>query len=287
MKREHQFIFCYVIIATSVVLMLQSYLGFFEKGHIQTSLYSEFEQILNEGSQVRPLSEVVRGAPWRRQIALTFDGGSGADALPELLAALRGASVKCTFFLTGEWVQRYPNSAKQIVTEGHEIGNHTWSHPDLSTLSDRDISWEIERADAAIQAFYGQSTRPLFRAPFGARNNRVLRVVHALGYRSVYWSLDSLDSVGVAKSSSFIVAMVTSQPDKILDGAIVLLHVGNTSTARALPEILRVLKARHFEFVSVTRLIPSLRNIDRGASHHPSLSLALSHPLEVCTFIRF
>ena len=174
-------------------------LGFFEKGHIQTSLYSEFEQILNEGSQVRPLSEVVRGAPWRRQIALTFDGGSGADALPELLAALRGASVKCTFFLTGEWVQRYPNSAKQIVTDGHEIGNHTWSHPDLTTLSDRDISWEIERADAAIQAFYGQSTRPLFRAPFGARNNRVLRVVHALGYRSVYWSLDSLDSVGVGQ----------------------------------------------------------------------------------------
>ena len=59
------------------------------------------------GSQVRPLSEVVRGAPGRRQIALTFDGGSSADALPELLAALRGASVKCTFFLTGEWVQRY------------------------------------------------------------------------------------------------------------------------------------------------------------------------------------
>ena len=223
------------------------------------------------GSQVRPLSEVVRGAPGRRQIALTFDGGSRADALPELLAALRGASVKCTFFLTGEWVQRYPNSAKQIVTEGHEIGNHTWSHPDLSTLSERDISWEIKRADAAIQAFYGQSTRPLFRAPFGARNNRVLRVVHALGYRSIYWSLDSLDSVGSPKSSSFIIAKVTFQPDEVLDGAIVLFHVGNASTARALPDILRVLKARHFELVSVTTLIPGLRNIDRGASHHPSL----------------
>ena len=110
------------------------------------------------GSQVRPLSEIVRGAPGRRQIALTFDGGSSADALPELLAALRGASVKCTFFLTGEWVQRYPDSAKQIVADGHEIGNHTWSHPDLSTLSERDISWEIKRADAAIQAFSGRTS---------------------------------------------------------------------------------------------------------------------------------
>jgi peptidoglycan/xylan/chitin deacetylase (PgdA/CDA1 family) len=167
------------------------------------------------GAQVRPLSEVVRGAPGRRQIALTFDGGSGADALPELLAALRDASAKCTFFLTGEWVQRYPNSAKQIVRDGHEIGNHTWSHPDLTTLSERDISWEINRADAAIQAFYGQSTRPLFRAPFGARNNRVLRFVHALGYRSIYWSLDSLDSVGPPKYSmarSFCSMAVTVRP---------------------------------------------------------------------------
>lgn len=227
---------------------------------------SHEQQGSTSGSQVRPLSEIVRGAPGRRQIALTFDCGGGADALPELLAALRDASVKCTFFLSGEWVQRYPNSAKQIVRDGHEIGNHTWSHPDLTILSERDISSEIKRADAAIVTLYGRSTRPLFRAPFGARNSRVLTVVHALGYRSIYWSLDSLDSVGSAKSSSFITAMVVSQPDQKLDGAIVLLHVGNDSTAHAVSEILRVLKARHFEFVSVSALIPSLKNIQK----HPS-----------------
>ena len=77
---------------------------------------------------------------------------------------------------------------KQIVADGHEIGNHSWSHSDLTTLSDRDISWEITRADAAIQPFYGRSTHPLFRAPFGARNKRVLKVVDALEYRSIYWS---------------------------------------------------------------------------------------------------
>jgi peptidoglycan/xylan/chitin deacetylase (PgdA/CDA1 family) len=216
------------------------------------------------GRGIHPLNEVVRGAPGRRQIALTFDAGAGADALPELLAALRDESAKCTFFLIGEWVQRYPNSIKQIVADGHEIGNHSWSHPDLTTLSDRGVSWEITRADAAIQPFYGRSTRPLFRAPFGARNKRVLRVVEALEYRSIYWSLDSLDSVGSPKSSSFIVARITTQPDQVLDGAIVLFHVGNESTARALPEILRILKARHFECVFVSFLIPRLRNNGYG-----------------------
>jgi Polysaccharide deacetylase len=72
------------------------------------SLNNEQESMLGRG--IRPMNEVVRGAPGRRQIALTFDAGAGADALPELLAALRHASVKCTFFLSGEWVQRYPNA---------------------------------------------------------------------------------------------------------------------------------------------------------------------------------
>jgi len=212
------------------------------------------------GLGLRTLSEVVRGARGRRLIALTFDAGDGVDALPELLAALRNASVKCTFFLTGKWVQRYPNSAKQIVADGQEIGNHGWSHSDLTTLSDGDIFREIKRADAAIQPIYGRSTRPLFRAPFGARNQRVLRVAEALEYRSIYWSLDSLDSVGLPKSSSFIVARITAQPDQVLDGAIVLFHVGNESTARALPEILRILKARHFECVVISSLIITFQN---------------------------
>lgn len=226
-----------------------------EAAHV-TSLNNQRPSMLRlEGPT---LSESARAAPGKRQIALTFDAGDGVDGLPELLAALRTTSVKCTFFLTGEWVQRYPKSAKQIVADGHEVGNHTWSHLDLTRLSDEEISWEIKRADVAIQACSGRSTRPLFRAPFGARNERVLRIAHTLGYRSVYWSLDTLDSVRPAKNSLFITSRVTTQPDKVLDGAIVLFHVGNVSTAHAIPEILQVLRTRNLEVVPVSALIPAL-----------------------------
>jgi peptidoglycan/xylan/chitin deacetylase (PgdA/CDA1 family) len=245
-------------------LLLQSFVFLFS---LSPTLESAGDGlILNQrkpmlGLEPHTTDEAVRVAPGRRQIALTFDAGDGVEALPELLASLWNASVKSTFFLTGKWVQRYPDSVKQIVTDGHEIGNHSWSHPDLTALSDQEISWEIKRADIAIRSFYGRSTRPLFRAPFGARNEQVLGVVEALGYRSIYWSLDSLDSVGPLKNSSFIIARITEQPDQVLNGAIVLFHVGNESTARALPEILRNLKARHLECVVVSSLISHLPSI--------------------------
>ena len=165
--------------------------------------------------------EVTRAAPGKGEIALTFDASGSADGLSQLLAVLRDASVRCTFFVTGEWLQRYPKGAKQILAGGHEIGDHTWSHPDLTRLSDQGISAEIQRADAAIQIAFGHRARPLFRAPFGARNERVLKVAYGMGYRSIYWSIDSLDAIRPAISSVSIVSNILKERDETLDGAIV------------------------------------------------------------------
>jgi peptidoglycan/xylan/chitin deacetylase (PgdA/CDA1 family) len=198
--------------------------------------------------------EVSCVAPGKRQIALTFDASGSADGLSQLLTVLRDASVRCTFFLTGEWIRRYPKDAKQILAGGHEIGDHTWSHPDLTRLSDQEISSEIQRADAAIQVAFGHRARPLFRAPFGARNERVLKVAHAMGYRSIYWSIDSLDAIRPAISSVSIVSNILKQTDETLDGAIVRFNVGTPPTARAMGEILRGLKARDLEPVPVSTL---------------------------------
>jgi len=200
------------------------------------------------------LAEIERGPRHRHHVCLTFDAGGVADGLPTLLDELDVAKVRCTFFLTGRWAAKYPALAKEIHRRGHEIGNHTWSHPDLTGLDDKDIRLQLEQADAALKEVTGRSTKPLFRAPFGARDRRVLRVTNEAGYVSVYWSLDSLDSVDPPKSARFLVDRVTGRNDEEIEGGIILMHVGEPSTVQAVPAILSNLASRGFSMVKVSKL---------------------------------
>jgi len=145
------------------------------------------------------ISEIERGPRPSGQIALTFDAGGEADCVSDLIAALAGAHVASTFFITGKWAQQNPECAAEIWKHGHEIGNHTWSHLDLTRQPDATVRDEIKRAGVFLTDLCGQNPRPLWRAPFGARNARVLGIAHSLGYRSIYWTLDSLDSVDPPK----------------------------------------------------------------------------------------
>src|SRR5687768_12452044 len=105
----------------------------------------------------------------------------------------------------------------------------------------------------------GQSPRPRLRAPFGERNERVLRIAANLGYRSIYWTIDSLDSVEPRKTPEFLIDRITSKTDAELDGAIILMHVGIKSTAEALPAIIENLQERGFKLVTVSTLLGSAR----------------------------
>jgi len=202
-----------------------------------------------------PLDEVVRGKTGKKEVAITLDAGAEAAALPKMLTALDKASVKITFFVTGTWAQQNPDYIQQMASSGHEIANHTWSHPDLTEVSDAQIKDEIERTDALLLRLTGRSTRPLWRAPYGSRNTHVLSVVNSLGYRSIMWTLDSLDSVGQPKSSQFLIDRVTGQSNSQLDGGIILMHVGNATTADALPAILQNLQQRSFKVVPISELL--------------------------------
>jgi peptidoglycan/xylan/chitin deacetylase (PgdA/CDA1 family) len=208
---------------------------------------------------VTPFGEVVRGVKGRHQIALTFDAGANAECFDDLIAALEAARVHSTFFITGNFAQRHEQCAKAIVKHGHEIGNHTWSHADLTKQSDENVREEIVRGETLLTEISGQSPRPRFRAPFGERNDRVLRIAANLGYRSIYWTLDSLDSVEPRKTAPFLIGRVTNKTDADLDGAIVLMHVGEKSTADALPVIIADLQGRGFELVTVSTLLQPAR----------------------------
>lgn len=201
------------------------------------------------------LSEIVRGKTGQKRVAITLDAGGDAVAFPKMIAALNKYGIKVTFFLTGTWAQQNPSYVSQIVSSGMEVANHSWSHPDFTTLSDEEIKDELNRTDALLAKYTGESTKPLMRFPYGARNAHTSALVNSMGYRSVYWTIDSLDSVGQPKTAQFLIDRITKQTDAQLDGEIVLMHLGNATSGDALPVILENLTSRGFKVVTISKLI--------------------------------
>jgi len=150
-----------------------------------------------------PLPEVPAGEPSRlvvhgdrscMQVALTYDAGSGAAGAEAILDVLKKHGVTVTFFLTGKWAEQYPDLARRIALDGHEVGNHSYSHPDLTTLSDEEVLRQIRDAEEAITAATGRPPAPLFREPYGAYSDHERRLVRQAGYSySIYWEVDTLD----------------------------------------------------------------------------------------------
>ena len=125
-----------------------------------------------------------------RRVWLTFDDGPYPATTGEILEALDRHGVKAVFFMVGRNVQAYRATAEAVASAGHWVGNHTWSHPDLTRLGDQQIKDEIDRTQQVIGDLEGTK---LFRPPYGARNSRVDAVVAGLGYRTVLWTVDTLD----------------------------------------------------------------------------------------------
>lgn len=217
---------------------------------------------------VQRTREVWRGPRGHRRIALTYDAGSDDKHAAELLAALRDARAPATFFLTGAFARKYPDLVRQITADGHPIYNHSLTHPPFTKLSAAEIARQLAEADAIISELTGQPTLPCWRPPFGDRDQRVLRAAAAEGYQSIYWTLDSHDSIGEEKSAAQILARLTNPPpargqaDDFLDGAIILMHVGKRGTAEAAPDIIRDYRSRGFTLVTISELL--------GASTQPS-----------------
>jgi len=151
--------------------------------------------------------------------------------------------------------QKNRECAEAITKRGHEVGNHTWNHLNLTQQSDVVVRDEIMRAEGILAQISGQSPRPLWRAPYGERDARVLRIARNLGYRSICWTLDSLDGVEPIKTMHFLIERITGRTDDELDGAIILMHVGFRSTAEALPAIVSDLQNRGFHLVTVSQLL--------------------------------
>jgi peptidoglycan/xylan/chitin deacetylase (PgdA/CDA1 family)/phage tail protein X len=205
------------------------------------------------GSAASPSVLVSRVTTSAKVMALTFDFGSDAGNVSSILAALGDQGVKATFFVTGRAATTYPTAVRSIVTSGHEIGNHSYTHPNFTGLTSTQIADELSRAATAIRTASGQSPKPLFRPPDGAYNAAVLQAVGNAGYpHTIMWSIDTADWQG--PSSTSIRDRVVS---RAVPGAIVLMHVGAGApgTPGALSGMITSLKASGYRFVTVSQLL--------------------------------
>lgn len=201
--------------------------------------------------QVAGRGEVVRGDPAVPVIALTFDAGAGSGAIHELLDVLRDRGVPSTFFVAGAFADRYPDIVARIAEEGHELANHSYTHPDFRTLSDQQMRVELRRGTQAIERAAGGPIAPLWRPPFGGRDDRVLRVVEEEGFRSIYWTFDSGDWI----EGTTAARIINTDLRRAVNGAVVVHHVSPVATARAMPTTIDELRRQGYKLVTVSELM--------------------------------
>lgn len=185
------------------------------------------------------------------QIALTFDAAWGNEDTKQIMEILRKHNVKVTFFMTGGWVDSYPEDVKMILAEGHDLGNHSENHKNMSQISDSEIKEEVMKVHEKVKELTGYDMF-LFRPPYGDYDNHVIKGVRACGYYPIQWDVDSLDWKDYGVDS--IVNTVCSHKH-LGNGSIILCHNGAKYTAQALDTLITTLKDKGYEFVPLSQLI--------------------------------
>lgn len=197
-----------------------------------------------------PSALINKGNSNQKEIALTFDAGSDIAGI-RILDVLKKHGVKSTFFLTGKFVEKFPDQAKKIVAEGHEIANHSYGHEDFTQISHEARLQSIQKTENVIQNILGIHKKTYFRFPYGASNQSALKSVGEAGYRySIHWSIDTID--WQQPEASMIVERILS---KASNGAIVLMHIGGNNTPEAVDQVLPLLKEQGYKIVTVSEVL--------------------------------
>ena len=181
--------------------------------------------------------------------SLSFDAAWGNEDTEKLIEILAKYNVKATFFVVGEWVDKYPQSVKALSDAGHEIMNHSDTHPHMPTLTREQMIKELSECNNKIEKITG--TRPiLFRAPYGDYDNTMLETVKSIGMYTIQWDVDSLDWKDYTADAIFSRVTTRVQP-----GSIVLFHNAAKNTPEALPKIIEKLQKDGYSLVPISKLI--------------------------------
>lgn len=186
-----------------------------------------------------------------KKIALTFDAAWGNEDTQEILEVLAKHDIHVTFFMTGGWVQKYPDDVKAILAAGHDLGNHSENHKNMSQLSDSEKKEELMAVHNRVKELTGYEMF-LFRPPYGDYDNDVITTAAGCGYYTIQWDVDSLDWKDYGTES--IINTVCNHKH-LGPGSIILCHNGAKYTASALDTMITNLKDAGYEFVPVSELI--------------------------------
>lgn len=184
-----------------------------------------------------------------KKVAISFDVSWGTDNTEKILDILDKYNVKATFFIVGGWIDDSPDKVKEIYDRGHEIGNHSNKHPDMTKLSKDKIIEDIDICDAKVRKVTGEGTK-LFRFPEGAYNNLAVDTVKETGHYSVQWDVDSIDWKEQGADIEYNRIISKTKP-----GSILLFHNNAKYTPENLPRVIEELQSKGYKFVKVGDLI--------------------------------
>jgi len=193
-------------------------------------------------------------------VAITFDDGPSPENTPRLLDMLKKRGLKATFFVVGQCAVEYPDIMKRIAAEGHEIGNHSWSHPLLTKLGEGAVTEQLQRTHDAIQQTAGVTAK-VMRPPYGGftANQRVW-AHKKWGYKTILWDVDPLD--WKVRNAGHVESEILK---RTVNGSIILAHDIHKSTVDAMPGTLDGLLAKGHKFVTVSELLA----MDRPTAPRP------------------
>ena len=187
----------------------------------------------------------------KKEVALSFDAAWGNEDTATILEILKKYDVKVTFFMTGGWVESFPEDVKAIATEGHDLGNHSQNHKEMSKLSASECKNEIMEVHNKVKELTGVSMN-LFRPPYGDYNDTVIKAAKESGYYTIQWDVDSLDWKDYGVDS---IIKTVCEHKHLGNGSIILCHNGAKFTASALEELIKGIQAKGYKIVPVSQLI--------------------------------
>lgn len=196
----------------------------------------------------------------KKDIYLTFDNGYENGFTAKFLDVLKKHQVPATFFITGHYIKTNPELVRRMVAEGHIVGNHSWSHPDMTTISDSKIEEELEKVKMAYEELTGRNDMKYFRPARGIFSERTLALAHKLGYENIFWSLAYVDwKIDQQRGWNYAYDNVMKL---IHPGSIILMHTVSKDNADAMDAIITQLHKRGYTFKSLDDLMMEKRGFN-------------------------